>query len=734
MKLIAVLNIILMCFLSLFGAKPAKRFRAYSPENFGEFTESEAGLAENADYYVSPDGNDEADGTFSNPFRTIERAAEAVRRTDKSGKSGITVAVKAGEYRINSLRFSAEDSGTAECPVTYMAYGDGEVVINGGITIDPKKFGNVTDENMLSRLSSEAKEKVLCYDLSESGISQRDYGKIYAIGSYHTASKYTGDWTGPLYCELFVNDCRMNLARYPDGGYASLGKVISTGEGAEKSSTEKNPDWSALVDPVSDVYKVSDGLAKRINSWKTFDDVWMFGYFKYDWADASTPIGNFDFSKKILSPKFVSMYGTKDNAPFYFFNVFEELSVPGEWYLDRVNNVLYLYPGEDFDEAVVDLSLSNENLLFAENLEYVTFNGFTFKGTRGDAINISGNNNTVSNCVVKNVAGHAIVVNGYDNLVSRNEITRTGRGGIYLSGGDAEKLIPGNNRADNNLIHDWSEIYQTYQPAVTLSGVGNICSHNEMFNSPHEAITFSGNDHIIEYNEIHDVCLLTNDGGAIYAGRRWNYYGNIIRYNCIYNIGSGDFTPDGIYMDDALSGETIYGNLLVNVPKYAIHLGGGRDLDVRNNIIINCNGSSIHYDDRARDAYLGGWYRGTINQNWNALHGSPYKSEIWLNAYPQMRKFIEDENEFENPGFVPNPAYSMVKDNLIVNLNGKIGDICDSAYKFSEIENNPVFRMTKLFKIFTDPMNGDYSLAENSPVYNSIPGFEDIPVNEIGRY
>lgn len=211
MKLIAVLNIILMCFLSLFGAKPAKRFRAYSPENFGEFTESEAGLAENADYYVSPDGNDEADGTFSNPFRTIERAAEAVRRTDKNGKSGITVAVKAGEYRINSLRFSAEDSGTAECPVTYMAYGDGEVVINGGITIDPKKFGNVTDENMLSRLSSEAKEKVLCYDLSESGISQRDYGKIYAIGSYNTASKYTGDWTGPLYCELFVNDCRMNL-------------------------------------------------------------------------------------------------------------------------------------------------------------------------------------------------------------------------------------------------------------------------------------------------------------------------------------------------------------------------------------------------------------------------------------------------------------------------------------------------------------------------------------------
>ncbi len=69
-------------------------------------------------------------------------------------------------------------------------------------------------------------------------------------------------------------------------------------------------------------------------------------------------------------------------------------------------------------------------------------------------------------------------MNGSNNLAYNNGITHTGKGGIYISGRDTENLTPGNSKADNNYIHDWSEIYQTYQPAVTLLGVGNVCSHN----------------------------------------------------------------------------------------------------------------------------------------------------------------------------------------------------------------------------------------------------------------
>ena len=70
------------------------------------------------DFYVSTKGNDNNNGTKEKPFLTIEKAVEAVRKTDKTGKNSITVCIEAGEYRVSSLRFTEEDSGTADCPIT----------------------------------------------------------------------------------------------------------------------------------------------------------------------------------------------------------------------------------------------------------------------------------------------------------------------------------------------------------------------------------------------------------------------------------------------------------------------------------------------------------------------------------------------------------------------------------------------------------------------------------------
>ncbi|MCQ2477366.1 MAG: right-handed parallel beta-helix repeat-containing protein, partial [Clostridia bacterium] len=513
-------------------------------------------------------------------------------------------------------------------------------------------------------------------------------------------------------------------------------KVIKTGLGRESDGAATTvPGWDNIRNPESDVYGISGKLADCINGWATLDVVWMFGFWKYDWADASTLIGSFDYDKKELSPKFVSMYGTKKGAPYYFFNVFEELDSEGEWYLDRDSGIIYIYPDENFDSATIDLTLTVKPIINA-NADYLTFADLTVKGTRGDAVNVIGNNVTVKNCLIKNVAGNAAVINGYNNLISENEITHTGRGGIIISGGDRVTLTPGNSKADNNLIHDWSEIYQTYQPAVTLNGVGNICSHNEIYNSPHEAITYGGNNHLIEYNVIHDVCLLSDDAGAIYAGRRWDWYGTVIRYNCIYNLGSDGHTPDGIYMDDALSGQTIYGNLLINIPKIGLHLGGGRDLEVHNNIIINSNDRPISYDQRAIDGVFGGWFTISLPTGsiWENLYASPWKTELWQNTYPGTARLKDDFNNTDDPDFAPNPSYSSVTGNLIVNAGGKIGSISEKADKYSDISENAVYRLTKLDGIFNSPAEGDYTLKENSKVFEKIPGFENLPISEMGRY
>ena len=499
-----------------------KDFTAPAPAIASQTAEKEDGDIM-GDFYVSTKGNDENDGTKDAPFRTIEKAVQAVRNTDKSGRSGITVCIEAGEYRVSSLEFTKEDSGTAECPVTYCAY-NGEVVINGGVTLSQNDFVSVSEYPEFSqRLNSEAQKNVVVVDLTKEpySLTKEDWGKIYAIGSYHTANSYDGDYSGPLYCELFVDDIRQNLARYPDEGYLYTEEVVKTGLGKESDGAlTEVPDWDKIRNPESDVYRVSPELAQRISGWKTLDDVWMFGFWKYDWADASSPVGFFNAETRELSPKFVSLYGTKDDAPYYFFNVFEELTKEGEWYIDREKGLLFLWKTGNFTDAQLDLSLSLKPVINSE-ADYLTFEGVTVKGTRSDGIVINGNSNTVQNCLIKNVAGNALVMTGSNNLAYNNEITRTGKGGIYISGGDTETLTPGNSKADNNYIHHWSEIYQTYQPAVTLEGVGNICSHNEMHDSPHEAITYKGNNHIIEYNNIYDVCLLSDDAGAIYSGRSW---------------------------------------------------------------------------------------------------------------------------------------------------------------------------------------------------------------------
>ncbi len=695
-------------------------------------------LIADADLYVAPDGSDENDGSFEHPFATVEKARDTVRAMDKTGKKGVTVALKAGEYRVSALAFTPEDSGTEACPISYRAYGDGEVVLNGGITLPRESFAPVTDETALRRLSADAQKSVLCADLFSLGVTKEQYGGLYAIGSYTTASYYDGDWTGGIYCELFVGDRRQTIARYPNGTeYLYTGKVISEGQGRDSYMSSWVTPGSLLRNPAPDVYQMDKALSERIASWQTTDGVWMFGYFSNDWADASTPIGEVDRDNLTISPKFAAMFGAKKAAPYYFFNVFEELDAPGEWYLDRENGLMYFYPPEDFsEEDSVELSLSSDCIIRAE-ADHLTFDGLTVKCTRGDAVSITGDGNTVENCLIKNVAGNALLVTGYDNLILDNEITRTGKGGVIMDGGDRETLKHANNRAENNLVHDWSEIYETYQPAFTLNGVGNICSHNDMYNSPHEAVTYSGNDHVIEYNIIHDVNLKTDDGGAIYSGRRWDWYGTEIRYNLIYNLGADGHRPVGIYMDDAIAGQTIYGNIIINAPKYGLQLGGGQDLIAHDNIVINSN-EPISFDARALMGLSGdednSFYQeykegGRI---WQLLYDSPWQSEAWQKAYPQYRHYSDDFSNTEDADFVLNPAHNSVTHNILISAQHTIGYVADEVYKYSEIKDNAVLGMSALKKIFVDPENGDYTLREDAA---DIVGFEiDVPaMSEFGR-
>lgn len=701
-----------------------------TPAGFSSFTETEYGLVEDADFYVAVDGDDNNDGSIEKPFATIEKARNAVRAMDKSGKTGITVAVKAGEYRIGSLVFTAEDSGTEECPITYCAYGDGEVILTAGVTLNPADFEAVTDEQA-ERLSSSARKNVVCIDLSKYGITAEDYGALHVIGKTGSADKYDGDYTGAANCELFVNNTRQTIARYPNEGWLTSYEVLDHGEPWE---TVENPHvkvegWLELRNPRGNTLQIEKDLADRINGWSNLNEVWVFNYFTADWYPTSTPISDFNYEDRTLSTKFVAIYSVMRDMPHYFYNVYEELDTEGEWYLDRENGILYLYKTEAFDTARITLSLSTEVMLQVENANYLTFRGFSMEGTRSDAMKITGNNNTVEICLIHNVSGSGIVVDGYNNLIFSNEITQVEGSPVKLYGGDVETLTPANNRVYNNYIHDWTGGNGT--SGIRIYGVGHHVSHNELHNTGDSAIEYDGNDHIIEYNLIYNVCLESSDGGAIYSGRSWNDYGCVVRYNAIYNVGQPGFsTPNGIYLDDGLSGQQIYCNLIVNAPQNGVKLGGGRDNEIWGNIIVNTveNGiygiEAVYYGSMPSNVY------DSLKPNWE---NSPKDTPIWQEAYPELAKTFWDESKLDDPYFVANPANNKVNGNILVNINGELGEIDPSQAKFSDFSGNAVYTLDMLEAIFVDPANGDYRLKEDSVIYDIIPDFEAIPFEKIGR-
>ncbi|MGI6773241.1 MAG: right-handed parallel beta-helix repeat-containing protein [Acutalibacteraceae bacterium] len=719
-----------LLFISSIALWPWLIAPAPAPRGLSEYTEKPAEIVE-GDFYVSPNGSDEGDGSLANPFATIERARDAVRSLDKTGRSSVTVCLMAGEYRTDGLEFTEEDGGTESCPVKYCAYGDGEAVINGGFSLTKDDFSPLSGE-IANRLKANVRSKVLTADLYECGLTAEEIGEILAIGSYNTAGIYSKG--AGVFCELFFADRRMTLARYPDKG-----EFLKTGDIVYDSLAENNAPqgWSGFVNPPGDKFKMDKKTASRVASWSTLDDVWMMGYWRFDWADGSTPVKS--VSGNTIESTYASFYGMKKDAPYYFFNVLEELDSPGEYYIDRENGILYFYPDQDLSSGEIFLTVT-QNPVISSSAGYLTFENLTIQGTRVNGMEVNADNTTVKGCTVRNIGGTAVIVNGYNNLVTECDIYHTGRGGIYLTGGDRDNLIPGNNRADNNYIHDWSEVYITYQAGVRLVGVGNICSHNEMCRSPHQAITYSGQNHIIEYNEIYEVVLQSHDAGAIYAGRSWTDYGTEIRYNCIYNLGSGDFEPDGIYLDDGLSGQSVYGNLLLNVPGNGLLLGGGRDLTVKNNIIINSR-RGITYDARVIEGVLDEnfWFgHGRKNTGlWIGLYNSPWQTDVWKEAFPQMSKISDDFDDVENPYFGPNPAFSVVSDNIVISKSPvpNIGSMNTFVTKFSTVEHNAVINFGAILSVFPNIGKRDYTVnADSMFLYELTDDFYNLPLSEIGRY
>jgi hypothetical protein len=203
----------------------------------------------------------------------------------------------------------------------------------------------------------------------------------------------------------------------------------------------------------------------------------------------------------------------------------------------------------------------------------------------------------------------------------------------------------------------------TYQPGISLSGVGNVIEHNELAYSPHAAILFSGNDHRIERNVIHDVVRETDDAGAIYTGRDWTARGTSISNNFMFDIhGTGPHGATAIYLDDQASGITIQQNLVVRADR-AILIGGGRSNSVTANLFVDTP-VGVFADDRGQN-----WQRQqTQDPNWalqSQLRHFDVRHPPYSDHYPSLASLATEDYGV--------PGDNKIQDNLV--LGGKALDL-----------------------------------------------------------
>lgn len=91
--------------------------------------------------HLSPAGNDANPATAAKPLATLAAAQRAARAA--VGKKPVTVWLHAGTYYLpETVRFTAEDSGTAQAPVDYAAAPGEQPAISGGarLQLDWKPF------------------------------------------------------------------------------------------------------------------------------------------------------------------------------------------------------------------------------------------------------------------------------------------------------------------------------------------------------------------------------------------------------------------------------------------------------------------------------------------------------------------------------------------------------------------------------------------------------------------
>lgn len=558
--------------------------------------------------YVAPHGDDAADGSYQRPLATLNGARDVLRAHKQACNGtlpGGAVVTVQGELTTDGptlLSLDARDSGAPGAPIIYQAAPGQRARLRGGKTI----YGWERTRN--PRVDASIRNHVIEIDLSQQEVT--NYGTLAARGF--------GRPPAPSALQLYWRGAPLPLAGWPNDGWTTIADVPG-------AATEGRLVYSDL----------------RPRRWKHIEDVWLHGYWTWDWADSYERIAAIDQHRKLIAtfPPH-GVYGYKTGARYRILNVLEELDAPGEWYLDRAEGLLYVWPPQPHDWHAMAVTLAEQPLVALNQASDIVLRGLTLELCRAEAIvAVDCDRLTLDSCVVRSIGTRAAVIRGgRDARVLNCDFEHADEGGLSIAGGDRMTLQPAGHPVDNCRFRRTNHAVRTYRPAVLIEGVGIAVTRCQMEDLPHSAVIIHGNEHTVECNEIRNVCLETQDAGAIYLGRDFTQRGNRIRYNLIRDLGPGD--TRAIYLDDWTSGTDVTGNLLINAGM-GVCIGGGRDNRIDNNVFIRCR-PAVHIDARGK-SWAKNYFDGTTTTLTERMDAVNARQPPYSERYPELATLYDDD-------------------------------------------------------------------------------------------
>lgn len=367
---------------------------------------------------------------------------------------------------------------------------------------------------------------------------------------------------------------------------APLHPRLFVGGVPQQDAVHPNTGWMRIEGGTDNVIELKESPPRT----NPGERIWSQAFTGYAWFDSHEPVTS--IIGRRLEAGHGYHYGIKESVGrVRLYGSRNFVDSDGEYWVNpQGSEIIYRAPTAP---TWAELSYMDQPLILMEGARQIEIRGLEVINGRSDGIRIRKSEEVlIEDVTLRGHGRHAIDAEGTQIRIRRVRIRDIAQGGIMLDGGDRITLTPAGNRIEDSVIERFAQVIYCYRPAVHLKGVGNGVINTIIRDAPHQGIQINGNDHVVMNSTFERLAKETADVGAIYMGRNVTERGHLIAGNTFRDIrstvpASESHFAAGVYLDDLASGVGIRDNVFENVD-YAVMIGGGSDIDIIGNKVIDC--------------------------------------------------------------------------------------------------------------------------------------------------